>query len=274
MENRKFLPFIFMGVTALFVVIYLSSSIFLTISPGERGVIFRKFSTGLDKDNIFQPGFLMKLPWNDVTVYDVKEQKAEERMDVLDKSGLTISVDISVRFHPLYGRIGYLHENFGVDYVNRLVIPEVRSTVRRVMGRFTAEEIYSTKRSQVEGAIVKETEDILQIESNNIQMRALLIRSIVLPAQIKQAIENKLQQEQEAKAYQFRLEKEVSEAERKRIAANGEATANKIINSSLTTALLKMRGIEATMELAKSPNSKVVIIGGGDSGMPLILGGN
>jgi len=101
---------------------------------------------------------------------------------------------------------------------------------------------------------------------------AVLIRSIVLPEQIKGAIENKLQQEQEALAYRFRLDKEKSEAERKRIAAEGEARANNIVNSSLTDKLLKMRGIEATLELAKSPNSKVVLIGAGKDGMPLILG--
>ena len=105
-------------------------------------------------------------------------------------------------------------------------------------------------------------------------MRALLIRSINLPDKIKQAIESKLQQEQEALAYQFRLDKEKSEAERKRIAAEGESAANKIINNSLTPSLLKMRGIEATLKLAESPNSKVVVIGQGEDGLPLILGGN
>jgi regulator of protease activity HflC (stomatin/prohibitin superfamily) len=106
-------------------------------------------------------------------------------------------------------------------------------------------------------------------------MVALLIRSIELPNQIKVAIESKLQQEQEALAYQFRLDKEKSEAERKRIQAEGEARANNIINNSLTDRLLKMRGIEATLELAKSPNSKVVVVGGGkDGGLPLILGNN
>ena len=101
-----------------------------------------------------------------------------------------------------------------------------------------------------------------------------MIRSIKLPDQIKTAIENKLKQEQEALAYQFRLDKEKSEAERKRIAAEGEADANKIINSSLTPELLRMRGIEATKDIANSPNSKVIVIGGGDDGLPLILNGN
>jgi regulator of protease activity HflC (stomatin/prohibitin superfamily) len=101
-----------------------------------------------------------------------------------------------------------------------------------------------------------------------------LIRSITLPDQIRGAIENKLQQEQEALAYEFRLDREKSEAERKRIEAEGEAAANAIINGSLTNELLKMRGIEATKELIQSPNSKVIIIGGGKDGLPLILGGN
>jgi regulator of protease activity HflC (stomatin/prohibitin superfamily) len=105
-------------------------------------------------------------------------------------------------------------------------------------------------------------------------MNALLIRSINLPKNIKNAIENKLQQEQEALAYEYKLNKERSEAERKQIAADGEAIANKIINSSLTDNLLKMRGIEATQELSKSPNSKIIIIGGGKDGLPLILNAN
>ena len=142
------------------------------------------------------------------------------------------------------------------------------------MGRYSAEEIYSTKRSEVETSIVTETQEVLGSESNNIQLRALLIRSINLPDQIKNAIESKLQQEQEALAYKFRLDKEKSEAERKRIAAEGEARANQIINSSLTNALLKMRGIEATTNLARSSNSKVIVIGGGKEGVPLILGNN
>ncbi len=274
MDNRKLLPIVVITVIALIVVVGLSSSIFYTIQSNERAVIFKKFSGGLDKQNVIQPGFNVKAPWNDLYVYDVSENQAEETMDVLEKNGLSISVDISVRFHPMYEKIGEIHETFTRDYVNRLVIPEVRSTVRQVMGRFTAEEIYSTKRSEVEQAIITETERVLGNENNNIQMKALLIRSINLPAKIKTAIESKLQQEQEALAYRFRLDRETSEAERKRIAAEGESAANKIINNSLTDALLKMRGIEATLKLAESPNAKVVVIGQGEGGLPLILGNN
>lgn len=272
MDNKKFLPFVVIGIVALFLLFGLSSSIFYTIEAGQKAILFKKFQGGLDKDNVISQGFGMKAPWNTIYVYDVQENNAEEKMDVLDKNGLSINVDVTVRFNPLYDEIGYLHEDFGVNYVNKLVIPEVRSAVRQVMGRFTAEEIYSTKRAEVETAIKNET--ALTLKENNIDMQELLIRSINLPEQIKAAIENKLKQEQEALAYQFRLDKEKSEAERKRIAADGEAVANKIINSSLTPELLKMRGIEATLELAKSPNSKVVVVGSGKDGMPLILGNN
>src|SRR5688572_22737784 len=272
MNNRRLLPFIILGVIVLFVLMGISSSIFYTINATQRAVIFYKFGQGLEKDNVIYPGVHMKAPWNDVFVYNVQETSQDENMDVLDKSGLSIHVDVTVRFNPIADKIGYIYEKFNVEYVNVLVIPEVRSTVRQVMGRYTAEEIYSTKRAEVEATIKAESEKILH--ANNVDMVALLIRSIQLPEQIRVAIESKLQQQQEALAYQFRLDKERSEAERKRIAAEGESRANNIINNSLTSALLKMRGIEATLELSKSPNSKVVIIGSGKDGMPLILGNN
>ncbi|MBU0763631.1 MAG: prohibitin family protein, partial [Bacteroidetes bacterium] len=229
---------VILGIVVIILIIF-GSNMFITLQPGERGVMFRKFATvPLDRDNIYGPGFHIIAPWNDMIVYDVKEQQREEPMDVLDKSGMSVSVDVTVRFNPDYLKIGYLYEIFGQDYITRLVIPEVRSSVRKVMGRYTAEEIYSTQRKQVEDAIYNETKEIQF--ANNIMMTALLIRSINLPAEIKMAIESKLKQEQEALAYQYRLDKEKSEAERKRIEAEGIARANDIINSSLTDKLLKM----------------------------------
>ncbi|HEY9005574.1 MAG TPA: prohibitin family protein [Ohtaekwangia sp.] len=272
MNNRRILPLIILGIVALIVVLMLSSSIFYKIGPSERAVIFYPFSNGLDKDQIIEPGTHMKAPWNDVIIYEVAEITSDENMDINDKNGLPIHVDVSVRYFPMPAKIGNIHEKFTKDYVNRLVIPEVRSVSRQVMAKYTAEEIYSTKRAEVETSIKSETEKILN--ANYVNATAVLIRSIKLPDQIRVAIENKLQQEQEALAYQYRLEKEKSEAERKRIAAEGEARANNIVNSSLTDRLLKMRGIEATLELAKSPNSKVVVVGSGGDGLPLILGNN
>lgn len=272
MNNRRLVPFIIIGIIALFVLFGLSSSIFYTIEATERAVIFYKFSNGLDKENVITPGFHIKAPWNELITYDVSEVSSEENMDINDKNGLPIHVDVTVRYYPMYDRIGYIYEKFKDDFATRLVIPQVRSVSRQVMARFTAEEIYSTKRAEVEHTIKTETEKVLN--ANYVNAADVLIRSIQLPDQIRIAIENKLQQQQEALAYQYRLDKEKSEAERKRIAAEGESRANNIINNSLTNNLLKMRGIEATLELAKSPNSKIIIVGSGEDGLPLILGNN
>lgn len=264
--------YIIIAVVALIVLLLFGGRMFLIIEAGERGVIFRPYTSGLDKENIYGEGFHIIAPWNDMYVYNVREQQREETMDVLDKNGLSIAMDVTVRFNPVFNEIGDLHQQFGTNYTNVLVIPEVRSSVRQVAGRFSAEEIYSTKRAEVEQSIKDETRKVL--EGNYIDMKALLIRSINLPPQIKGAIESKLQQEQEALAYEFRLQREESEAERRRIEAEGIANFNRIINASLTNQILKQRGIEATIELAKSPNAKVVVIGSSEDGMPLILGNN
>lgn len=264
--------YLVIGVVALIVILLFGGKMFLILDAGERGVLFKPYTSGLDKENIYGEGFHIIAPWNKMYRYGVREQQRDEPMDVLDKSGLSISMDITVRFNPIFNEIGYLYEQFGVNYINVLVIPEVRSTVRQVAGRYTAEEIYSTKRAEVEAAIIDETKEVLG--KNYIQMKALLIRSINLPEQIKTAIESKLKQEQESLAYEYRLTKETSEAERRRIEAEGIAAFNRIINASLTKEILQQRGIEATIDLAQSPNAKVIVIGSGKDGLPLILGNN
>ncbi len=264
---------LFILIAVIFVLLLVfSSRMFFIIEPGERAVIFKSISGNFEKDDIVSTGLKVIAPWNRLFRYDVKEQKSEETMDVLSKNGLSINMDVTVRFNPVYNKIGYLHETFGINYVTRLVTPEVRSTVRRVAGRYTAEEIYSTKRNEVEASIINETAAILS--QNDIEMHALLIRSINLPAEIKQAIESKLQHEQEALAMTFINERERLEAERKGIEAKGIADYNRILSASLTNMILKQKGIDATIKLAESPNAKVVVVGSGKDGLPLILGSN
>ncbi len=264
--------YLVVAVVAIIVLLLFGSRMFIIIDAGERGIIFRPYTSGLDREKIYGEGFHVVAPWNKMFLYNVREQQREETMDVLDKNGLSINVDVTVRFNPLYDKIPFLHERFGSNFINVLVVPEVRSSVRQVAGRYSAEEIYSTKRQQVEGSIIEETRKTLG--GNFIDMRALLIRGINLPPQIKNAIESKLTQEQEALAYEFRLDREQSEAERRRIEAQGIADFNRIVNASLTDNILKQKGIDATLELAKSGNSKIVVVGSGKDGLPLILGGN
>ncbi len=263
------------GVTVfvLFLIILIfSNATFITLKPGERGVLFRRFGGGLDKEHIYQPGFHVVAPWNDMYVYDVREKQLEEQMSVLSNNGLNIEVDVTVRVHPAYDKIGDLHEKFGKGYIESLVRPEVRSAVRKVIGQFQPEELYSTRRDEVQALIQQDLEQSLT--ENFILLRATLIRDIRLPEKVKNAIEEKLEAEQAALKYEFILEQERKEAERKIIEARAKAEANRILNASLTQNILRDKGIEATLQLANSPNSKVVIVGGGGDGLPLILGGN
>ncbi len=255
----------------LLVAIIFSNATFLTIDAGFRGVLFRTFSGGLDKENIYTPGFHVIAPWNTMHLYDVREKQIEESMMILSSNGLNIQVEVTVRVNPEYEKIGDLHDKFGQGYIKSLVSPEVRSSVRKIIGRFQPEELYSTRRDEVQGLIQQDMEE--NLKANYVELRAVLIRDIQLPDKVRDAIEAKIEAEQSALKYEFILAQERKEAERKVIEAQAKADANQILNASLTDKILRDKGIEATLTLANSPNSKVVIVGSGDAGLPLILGG-
>ena len=202
-------------------------------------------------------------------VYDVRINEAYEEMDVLSKNGLSIQVELSYRYQPSAEQIGYIHDEIGVNYADRILKPEIRSATREVIGKYLPEELYSTKREAIQDEIFTMTSDA--VTEKYISMDAILIRSVKLPEKLKAAIEQKLEEEQLAFQFDFKLERERKEAERKIIEAQAKADANKILNASLSDKILKDKGIEATLELAQSPNSKIVIVGGGKEGLPLIL---
>lgn len=272
MKSGKLVTTIIIVFVGLVFVLILSNATFLTIEAGERGVLFKRFSGGLDKEHIYTPGFHMVAPWNSMYVYDVREKQLDEEMEVLSSNGLNINVDVTVRVNPIYEKIGDLHEKFGSDFMNSLVRPEVRASVRKVVGRFTPEELYSTKREEVQHMIQADLEE--NLKKNYVDLRASLIRDIELPERVKSAIEEKLQAEQLALKYEYILDQERKEAERKIIEAQAKAKANQILNASLSNNILKDKGIEATLELSKSANTKVIVVGGNGDGLPLILGGN
>lgn len=271
MDPRLRSIFIVVGVS-IFAFILLWSSITVTINPGEKGVLFRKFSGGLDIDNSIGQGFHFIAPWNTMFVYNVKIQEDKSIMQVLSRNGLTIKAEISYRYSPDPERIGYLHNEIGQSYLETIIIPEIRSATREVIGEYLPEELYSTKREVIQDEIYERTKRALS--EKDLFLDAVLIREVELPAKLQQAIERKLEQEQASLEYEFKLERAAKEAERIRIEAQGKADGNDILNRSLTENILRERGIEATLELAKSPNAKVVVVGSGEDGLPLILGGN
>lgn len=253
----------------LFVVLF-SSRLFVKIDAGEAGVQYDLF-TGLKVDHVYGQGLKVIAPWNRMYIYSTRIQEDRSVMEVLSANGLTIRAELSYRYRPISDKIGYLHNEVGENYHERIVIPEIRSATREVIGKYLPEELYSSKRDSIQTEIFNLAAS--RIADKNIELDAVLIRDVGLPDKLKQAIERKLEQEQIALEYEFRLDRASKEAERQRIEAEGKARANEILSASLTDKVLRDKGIEATLKLSESPNSKVVIIGGED-GLPLILGNN
>ncbi len=269
MDQTKIIRFALLGFLALLIFTVFSRSTFVTIGPGQKGVKFKRFGGGLEMDNTYDEGFKVIAPWNTMYIYDVRVQEAFEKMEVLSKNGLTISVELSFLYHPVKDKVGYLHGEVGTNYLERILRPEIRSATREVIGKYLPEELYSTQREAIQDEIEKRTRE--SVGKRYVNLNKVLIREVQLPETLKQAIEQKLEEEQLAFQFDFKLDRERKEAERKIIEAEAKATANKILNASLTDKILQDKGIEATLELANSPNSKVIIVGGGDQGLPLIL---
>lgn len=245
----------------------------VTIDSGEAGVLYKTFDNGVVTDEPpLGEGFHLIAPWNKVFVYEVRQQELFEKMKVLSSNGLEIQIDASAWYQPVYGDLGNLHQSLGKDYLQRVIQPAIRSAARSVVGRYTPEQLYSSKRDAIQDEIFEETKTILSKQF--VQLNEVLVRDVTLPNTIKEAIERKLRQEQESLEYEFRLVTASKEAEKVRIEAQGKADANKILSASLTDKILQDKGIDATLKLAESPNTKVVVVGSGESGLPLILGNN
>ncbi|SFU72234.1 Regulator of protease activity HflC, stomatin/prohibitin superfamily [Pustulibacterium marinum] len=258
------------AIILIIVLIFVAKST-VTIGSGEAGVLYRTFAGGVVTDEPpLGEGFHLVAPWNKIFVYEVRQQELSEKMQVLSSNGLEIKLDATIWFQPEYAELGDLHQQKGENYVERVIRPALRSAARSIVGRYTPEQLYSTKRDAIQNEIFEDTKEIL--DDQYVQLNQVLVRDVTLPPTIKDAIERKLKQEQESLEYEFRLAKAQKEAERQRIEAEGKAKANNILNASLSDKILKEKGIQATIELSKSPNSKVVVIGSGDDGLPVILG--
>ncbi len=263
------LPAVFLIILAVIIV----SKSTIVIGSGEAGVLYKTLSDGVvtDKPPLGE-GFHFVAPWNKVFVYEVRRQEIFEKMKVLSSNGLDIQLDASAWYMPEYDQLGNLHQKIGENYLQRILLPTIRSAARSVVGRYTPEQLYSSKRDAIQQEIYEETKKI--VENQYIVLDEILVRDVTLPPTIKDAIERKLKQEQESLEYEFRLVTADKEAQRQIIEAQGKADANRILSASLTDKILQDKGIEATLKLSESPNAKVVIVGSGDNGLPIILGNN
>ncbi len=261
------------AITLIILVVIILAKSAITIGSGEAGVLYKTFDGGVVTD---QPplgeGFHIVAPWNKVIIYEIRQQELFEKMKVLSSNGLEIQIDASAWYKPITEDLGKLHQEKGENYLERIIQPAIRSAARSVVGRYTPEQLYSSKRDAIQEEIYEETKKIL--DKQYVQLNEVLVRDVTLPGTIKDAIERKLKQEQESLEYEFRLVTAQKEAERQIIEAQGKADANRILSASLTDKILSDKGIEATIKLSESNNSKVVVIGSGKDGLPLILGNN
>ena len=205
-------------------------------------------------------------------------QGGAETVDAISSDGMRMPLDVTVYYRLAEVDAPWVYQHLGEDFAPKIVIPATRSAVREALARFSAQEAYSTKRGQLTVAIeeilrqhMRALLDDYKFTGKAVILQQVLLRNIGIPDQVRDAIEKKLAAEQQALAMQFVLQKETQEAERKRIEGRGIADFQKIVTEGISDKLLAWKGIEATLEISKSTNAKVVVIGSGKNGLPLIF---
>jgi regulator of protease activity HflC (stomatin/prohibitin superfamily) len=282
----------------------------ITVPSGQVGVLWKRFLGGTVTDRPpWGEGIHVIWPWDELFLYDLRLQAETLSYNAISKEGVSLTASINIRFSLKPQFIGKLHQSIGPDYMNKLVRPEIGSRMRQIIAAYSAEEVYSTKRHQVEEEILKGTEKQLRETSvdrglcptvmegkegskaaepkaecksdgdtytitldDTIKFYATLIQGIDLPVAVVNAINRKTEQYYLVQEYTFRVEREQKESERKRIEAAGVRDFQQTVSLGISDSYLRWRGIEATLQLAQSNNSKVVIIGSGKDGLPIILG--
>jgi len=250
-------------------VLFFWNRIFVVIGPGQAGALYRPLTSGTITDYVYPEGLHVLFPLNRMTIYDTRVQVIQHDLTVLTNRGLPITLKLAVRFRPIYELVGVPHQQVGADYPKKVILPQIESVLRRRIGQHSPEEIYTNKEGVLSNIISLAIQEVGQ---KFVEVDEIIIRTVELPEQVKTAIEEKLVYEQQHLAYQFRIDREEQEAERKRIEALGIMVYQDIISSTLDEKLLRWQGIQATLEIAKSDNSKVVVIGAGEQGLPIILG--
>jgi regulator of protease activity HflC (stomatin/prohibitin superfamily) len=242
-----------------------------TVESGNRGIVFKPLAGGTSKEVLAEGMHFIPI-WNSVIPYDTRVHEMKETLLVLSSNGLPITVDASVRYRPNPEELYELQTQIGPDYDQKVVAPVVRSEARKVFGRYQPEEIYSTRREEIERQIYDEV--MKALTGKHVIVEAILVRDVNLPEAIKNAIADKLAEEQRSQKMRFTLDKERQEAQRKQIEAEGILKYQNIVRQGLTAEYLQFKGIEATERLAGSSNAKVVIVGGGKGGLPLLFQGD
>jgi regulator of protease activity HflC (stomatin/prohibitin superfamily) len=277
---------------ATLVAVVLYPHMVVTVPSGEIGVLWKRFGGGtvLDPRKLKSEGFNLILPWNRVFLYDLRLQSFTEPYNAISSDGVSLTATVIVRFRLQRDAVPVLHQAIGPNYTQVLVQPGIGSLTRQVIAEYTAEQAYSTARQEIQDKIRNLVEERLSEkmmehageeegeESYRVSMSTIfilydvLVTGIELPAAIVAAINRKTEQYYIAEEYKFRVEREKRESERKKIEAEGIRDFQQTVSQGISESYLRWRGIEATLQLSQSTNAKVVVIGSGKDGLPIILG--
>ena len=257
----------FLSVVAVVAVIAALTQLVRVIPAGHVGVVDL---FGVVRTESLKSGIHLVNPLARVIPMSIQTQEMKEQMEVPSKEGLTMQLEVSALFHLDPEKAPEVYRSVGTEYVGVLLEPQFRSVARGVTASYEAKALYTSEREHLAGLLAEDLRKL--VEPRGIAIENTPLRRVGLPAGLAASIEQKLSAEQESQRMEFVLTKERQEAERKRIEAQGVADFQRIVSTGISEQLLKWKGIEATMEIAKSANAKVVVVGSGKDGLPIILG--
>jgi len=261
------------------IVLGIGTASFKVVDPGQVGV---QTLFGKVQNDVLESGPHIVNPLVDITTFTIQTQnytmsaksnegqvEGDDAIRVLSSDGLEVTIDLSILYKVTPSRAPYILQNIGQDYQDKIVRPITRTAIRDNAVNYQAVDLYSSKREEFQFKINKTISD--NFIKNGLEVQQILVRNITLPESVRQSIESKIQAEQDAQKMQFVLQKERQEADRKRVEAQGIADYQKIISTGLTQQQLEYQSILAQKEIALSPNTKIIIMGGGGKGSPVIL---
>ena len=266
-------------VGVVIVVIGLLISSVKIIDAGQVGV---QVLFGKVQDEVLESGLHIINPVVEVTTFDVRTQnytmsakdnegqvQGDDAIRVLSSDGLEVTIDLSILYKINPAKAPFILQNIGENYQNNIVRPVTRTAIRDNAVNYQAVDLYSTKREEFQYKINKTISE--NFAKNGLEVQQILVRNITLPESVRASTESKIQAEQDAQKMQFVLQKERQEADRKRVEAQGIADYQKIISQGLTEQQLQYQSILAQKEIALSPNTKIIILGGTGKGNPIML---
>jgi regulator of protease activity HflC (stomatin/prohibitin superfamily) len=304
--GRHLPAFSVLVLTSMLAAVVLWPYMIINVPSGQVGVLWKRFNgvdiycwcwvgrgTVLDPRELREEGLHLVWPWDKLYLYDLSLQSATQTYNAISKDGVSVTAQLSVRYQLLHNSVAVLHKFIGPGYLDTVVGPEIGSQARQVISQYTAQEVYTSReviqkqiRDNAQKSLASNLDKLVQPEAmeqpdpkhyndflqDAIQILDTLVLSIELPPDIVAAINRQTEQYYMIQEYKFRVEREAEESKRKQIEADGIAAFQKTVSQGISESYLRWRGIEATLELALSQNAKVVVIGSGKDGLPIILG--